>query len=147
MEQCGKSDTASTLIDDSCWPWITGMTLTKCGPWKDSEGKIQTSPEFNIDWDTRNDVSGMIIDLGSLDFDTIEEGARRLFRQIHQKIGPMLDWKRGEVAECNECGRSVAAGSGLFVNRVPDFNDIKTRIANGKRFPEGDYLCRECDSH
>ena len=47
---------------------------------------------------------------------------------------------------CNHCGRSVVYGSGLFVNRIPDFNDIGTRKANGLRFPAGDFLCRECDS-
>jgi hypothetical protein len=34
---------------------------------------------------------------------------------------------------CNECGRSVAWGSGLFVNRVPCF-DL-----------DGGWICRECD--
>jgi hypothetical protein len=47
---------------------------------------------------------------------------------------------------CNHCGRSVAHGSGLFINRIPDFNDTETRISNGLRFPEGDFVCRECDS-
>jgi hypothetical protein len=46
---------------------------------------------------------------------------------------------------CNECGRSVAWGSGHFVNRVPDLNDIETRREMGKAFPEGDYMCAECD--
>lgn len=46
---------------------------------------------------------------------------------------------------CNECGRSVAPGSGWFVNRVPDLNDMETRRENGKPFPEGDFLCVECD--
>ena len=47
---------------------------------------------------------------------------------------------------CNECGRGVHWGSGLFVDRVPDCDDYKTRreIMN-KPFPEGDYMCRECD--
>ena len=47
---------------------------------------------------------------------------------------------------CNRCGRSVGPGSGLFVDRVPDFNDYETRKANGCKFPEGDYVCRECDN-
>ena len=46
---------------------------------------------------------------------------------------------------CNECGRSVAPGSGRFVNRIPDLNDEKTREEMGKPFPEGDYICEECD--
>ncbi|MCX7702790.1 MAG: hypothetical protein N2234_01630 [Planctomycetota bacterium] len=49
------------------------------------------------------------------------------------------------VEICNECGRSVSWGSGLFVNRVIDLDNWKTRKANGKPFPKGDYICRECD--
>lgn len=50
------------------------------------------------------------------------------------------------VEICNHCGRSVSFGTNLFVNRVPDFNEVGTRIANGLRFVEGDFVCRECDS-
>jgi ribosomal protein L40E len=46
---------------------------------------------------------------------------------------------------CNECGASVAPGSGHFVSRVPDFNDEETRIEMGKPFPKGDYICRKCE--
>ena len=51
------------------------------------------------------------------------------------------------VEICNECGRSVNWGSSLFVDRVPDCDDYKMRkgIMN-KPFPEGDYVCRECDA-
>lgn len=47
---------------------------------------------------------------------------------------------------CNECGHSVKPGSGNFVNRVPDCNDVETRKENGKRFPEGDFICAECEN-
>ena len=50
------------------------------------------------------------------------------------------------VQNCNECGRSVAPGSGRFVNRVPDLNEPEERKAAGKPFPQGDYLCAECDA-
>lgn len=50
------------------------------------------------------------------------------------------------VENCNHCGKSVAPGSGLFINRTPDFNDIETRLTNGLRFIEGDFVCRDCDS-
>lgn len=46
---------------------------------------------------------------------------------------------------CNECGCSVKPGSGLFVNRVIDLNDKPTRFEQGKPFPEGDFICRECE--
>ena len=50
------------------------------------------------------------------------------------------------IAEiCNECGKSVQMGTGLFVNRVPDLNDKKTRIQMRKPFPEGDFICIICD--
>ena len=58
------------------------MTLTICEPWVDSEGKLHTSPKYNIDWDTRSTVSGRILAMGSLDFDTIEEGSEKLVSQI-----------------------------------------------------------------
>lgn len=46
---------------------------------------------------------------------------------------------------CNHCGKSVAFGEGYFINRIPDLNDINTRIANGLKYPIGDFVCYECD--
>jgi hypothetical protein len=46
---------------------------------------------------------------------------------------------------CNECGKSVAFGSGNFVNRTPDFNSVADREAMGKPYPYGDYICAECE--
>jgi hypothetical protein len=46
---------------------------------------------------------------------------------------------------CNECGQSVQMGTGLFVNRVLDLNNKRTRIKMGKPFPEGDFVCIICD--
>jgi len=45
---------------------------------------MRTSPKYNIDWDTRNTLSGRILAMGSLDFDTVEEGAEKLARQIEE---------------------------------------------------------------
>lgn len=47
---------------------------------------------------------------------------------------------------CNECGRSVAFGSGWYVNRVPDLDTIEERREAGKPFPEGGWLCAECEA-
>lgn len=47
---------------------------------------------------------------------------------------------------CNHCGLSVAYGDGLFVDRIPDGNDIFTRIENDWLFPLGDFVCRICDA-
>jgi hypothetical protein len=49
----------------------------------------------------------------------------------------------GEI--CNECGCSVAWGSGHFVNRVPDLNDADTRREMGRPFPNGGYVCADCE--
>ena len=46
---------------------------------------------------------------------------------------------------CNHCGNSVALGSGKFVNRIPDLNDVNTRVDNGLAFPAGDFVCADCD--
>ena len=46
---------------------------------------------------------------------------------------------------CNECGKSVRFGSGLFVDRIMDLNEIEDRIDMGKPFPNGDFICVECE--
>lgn len=57
-----------------------------------------------------------------------------------------MEPEQNKVVEiCNECGRSVKFGSGLFVNRVPDFNDADYRKEMGRPFYEGDFVCIECD--
>ena len=54
----------------------------------------------------------------------------------------------GRVVEiCNHCGSTVSLGSGKFVNRVPDLNDISTRRSNGLVFVQGDFICETCDDH
>ena len=44
---------------------------------------------------------------------------------------------------CSFCGRSVAPGSGLFVNRIPDV-EHEARLKAGRPFPDGDFVCCEC---
>lgn len=58
--------------------------------------------------------------------------------QIHKETS--------QVEVCNHCGDSVARGSGKFVNRVPNLNDVSTRAANNNKFPLGDYICDYCDT-
>ena len=48
---------------------------------------------------------------------------------------------------CCECGVSVAFGSGRYVNRIPECNDINTRKEMGRPFPDGNYVCWECDAN
>jgi len=43
-------------------------------------------------------------------------------------------------------GNKVSIGSGRFVNRVPDLNNILTRLDNNLKFPLGDFICEECDN-
>jgi len=47
---------------------------------------------------------------------------------------------------CNECGKSVKQGSGLYVNRISDLNDKKYRKEMGKPFYKGDFICIICDN-
>ena len=53
--------------------------------------------------------------------------------------------KKRDLQICNECGKSVKPGSGKFVNRISDFNDLKTKKQMNKPFPYGEYICEECD--
>lgn len=46
---------------------------------------------------------------------------------------------------CNECGKSVKFSSGLFVNRILDLNEYEDRLEMQKPFPQGEYLCVECN--
>jgi len=46
---------------------------------------------------------------------------------------------------CFECGESVKFGSGKYVNRIPSLDDVEIRKGNGAEFPEGDFICAECD--
>ncbi len=46
---------------------------------------------------------------------------------------------------CIWCGRSVKAGSGLFVNRVPVCAAFDVNQEKGAEFPKGEWICRECD--
>jgi len=46
---------------------------------------------------------------------------------------------------CVECGRSVRIGSGRFVNRIPVFDDYRTRKEQGRPHPRGEWICAECD--
>jgi len=52
-----------------------------------------------------------------------------------------------DTQRCNHCGRSVAWGSGWFVNRVPDFNDIATRRHLKRKYIWGNFVCIECDEN
>lgn len=47
---------------------------------------------------------------------------------------------------CSLCGRSVAQGSGLFVDRVFDADSEEEGRELERPFPEGGYICRECDA-
>ena len=46
---------------------------------------------------------------------------------------------------CCECGKSVALGSGLFVNRIMVFDDYETKVERGCPYPEGRFICPECE--
>ena len=46
---------------------------------------------------------------------------------------------------CIECGESVKAGSGNFVNRIPVLDDFNERKTMNAPHPEGEWLCAVCD--
>jgi len=46
---------------------------------------------------------------------------------------------------CNECGNNVKFGLGLFANRISDFNEYEDKLEMQKPFPEGEFICIECD--
>lgn len=50
-----------------------------------------------------------------------------------------------KIEICNECGEAVTFGTGLFVNRVMDFNSKEERILMKKPFPSGDFICSLCE--
>lgn len=52
--------------------------------------------------------------------------------------------KLGEI--CVECGHSVKLGLGKFVNRIPVLDDYETKKENGRPFPDGEWICEECDN-
>jgi len=45
---------------------------------------------------------------------------------------------------CCECGESVKQGSGKFVNRVANLDDLKEKENMGFAYPEGNFICAEC---
>lgn len=46
---------------------------------------------------------------------------------------------------CWNCGKSVAWGSGRYVNRIPSLDSVEVRRENGAPHLEGEYLCAECE--
>jgi len=51
----------------------------------------------------------------------------------------------GESEICSICGKSVAWGSGRYVNRLPDLIEKEIRLKMGRPIPEGDFVWPECD--
>jgi hypothetical protein len=46
---------------------------------------------------------------------------------------------------CQVCGNRVSIGSGRFVNRIPDFDTLDKRIGRNVKYPNGDFICKQCD--
>ena len=47
---------------------------------------------------------------------------------------------------CCVCGESVAVGTPLFANRVPELNGYYGRLDMGRQFPFGHWVCIVCDN-
>jgi hypothetical protein len=69
---------------------------------------------------------------------------RKLFQDYLIKEQERTGALMVHVEICNECGHSVAPGSGRFVNRVSDFNLPERRKEIGRPYPQGEFLCAEC---
>jgi len=50
-----------------------------------------------------------------------------------------------ENETCNECGMSVSFGTGFYINRIIDFDDYAERLEMNKHFPQGNFICAECE--
>jgi len=101
--------------------------------------------------------TGEFWEKGGCDNTDHKEGERKLYpvRMKPEFEGGVFHWcedcieRDGDmIAEeqvCYECGDSVKAGSGKFVNRIPSFSNYVERIDMGVAHPEGSFLCEECD--
>lgn len=63
-----------------------------------------------------------------------KETARRVARRL-----------AGDEQVCAECGDSVRPGSGKFANRVPILDGFPERVKQNRPYPEGTYICHECE--
>lgn len=63
---------------------------------------------------------------------------------LAEQYGAPVNGSGDGLQLCAHCRRSVARGSGRFVNRVP-LDDFQARIECRYRFPVGAFLCAECD--
>jgi hypothetical protein len=85
----------------------------------------------------------LIIKEGTHDGLSFEQYIEKLQHLTRFQVIHYLD---GQEEICNQCGKSVAFGSGRFVNRVPSFDNVQTRKDIGYPFPTGAFTCAECDS-
>ena len=46
---------------------------------------------------------------------------------------------------CCECGKSTKIGSGRFLYRIPITDDFEVNKALGRAYPNGRWLCKQCD--
>jgi hypothetical protein len=81
--------------------------------------------------DDENSAPDFVDDVGEEEYDAV----------CCAKNGEEYD----DEALCAECGHSVLPGSGRFANRVLIFDSYATRRNMGYPYPEGAYLCAECE--
>lgn len=77
----------------------------------------------------------------------IEEGewnyAKTKCGELIKRMDIVLSESEVDKEICYECGKSVAFGSGRFVNRIPLFDEELDEI--DRPFPQGKWLCAECE--
>jgi len=89
------------------------------------------------------DVTAYLLWNHGLDVATIVEAKDVMW----DNLAELLREAHEPVQICNQCGRSVKPGTGLFVNRVPSFDNAEIRFETCYPHPEGDFTCYECDQH
>lgn len=74
-----------------------------------------------------------------------EEQAKDIFADESWNFASEAECECVDVEQCCECGASVSPGSGKFINRITEANGYISRRYMGRPYPEGAYLCAECD--
>ena len=62
----------------------------------------------------------------------------------HNLVDRTIDLFEDPNSRCNRCGRYVKLGSGLWSNRLRDYDSIEVRKSKGAKYPEGNFICGDC---
>ena len=129
-----NSESSGTFIlNDNAGPYETRIHIVRCG---------NSPPKYNIDWECENTSSGFTPGknghdaMGSLDFDTFEEGAEKLARQVNGSV-PSYAWMSDEEKE--KLDKEIQAEFKDFFDKHCDLEkgDCPDRSSCPVRWPGG----------